>query len=543
MAEVCGGGYLEREDGLLPIESQLWNLAKGQAVAKKLLGQPVHVYARRRFGAYPQLPMWLNQYGMTKAVLLPLDDAGLPAYGSPVMNWTTQDGQQIDCFVRKPLATDSVDTFFNLGHFLFKTTREDHVATLAFLHGKGTAHPWYGDFLALSRLAPVAGKWVTATSYFGETPAGEHAGALEADNFHFDYLSERTAAGEYSSPLPVSGFGQHARLRRRVDTCWTLAALQRGLAGRNDPQRAETPLADLEDQLEQTATGIPAPEALARVADLEKDIASQLAERLVARATGQQPGYMILNPCSFARRLALELDGRGLPIPVADPIKAMQIDGNKLMVVAEVPPLGFAWFPQAGPAGTPLPAGRMRLADERCVRNEFFEAEIDLVTGGLRAIRDNKTQTNRIGQRLIFRPGSVMKAEQVKTTSSGPALGEIVTEGVLLDDQNKVLAKFRQRFRAWLGRPILDLRIELYPEVQPVGNPWQTFYGASSSPGARRTRHSCLRARGPAAPRASRPMSGRKRRITSRFACLARARASSRAACLFMCVRERECST
>ncbi len=120
----------------------------------------------------------------------------------------------------------------------------------------------------------------------------------------------------------------------------------------------------------------------------------------------------------------------------------------------------------------------MRLADERCVRNEFFEAEVDPATGGLRAIRDNRTHTNRLGQRLIFRPGSVMKAQAVKTTSSGPALGEIVTEGVLLDDQSKVLCRFRQRFRAWLGRPILDLRIELYPEVQPVGDPWRTFYGA-----------------------------------------------------------------
>ncbi len=194
MAEVCGGGYLEREDALLPIESQLWNLAKGQAVARASLGQPVHVYARRRFGAYPQLPTWLNQHGMTKAILLPLNDTGLPAYSSPVMNWTTQDGQQIDCFVRKPLATDSVNAFFNLGHFWFKTTREDHAATLAFLHGKGAALPWYGDLLALTRLAPVAGRFATATTYFGETPAGEHAGALEADNFSFDYLSERVPA-------------------------------------------------------------------------------------------------------------------------------------------------------------------------------------------------------------------------------------------------------------------------------------------------------------------------------------------------------------
>src|SRR5439155_12858857 len=37
-AEWCGGCYVEREDALLPLESQLWNLLKGQAVARELTG-------------------------------------------------------------------------------------------------------------------------------------------------------------------------------------------------------------------------------------------------------------------------------------------------------------------------------------------------------------------------------------------------------------------------------------------------------------------------------------------------------------------------
>src|SRR5262249_42889980 len=36
-AEVCGGPYVEREDPLLPLESQLWNLLKGQEVYERLL--------------------------------------------------------------------------------------------------------------------------------------------------------------------------------------------------------------------------------------------------------------------------------------------------------------------------------------------------------------------------------------------------------------------------------------------------------------------------------------------------------------------------
>jgi hypothetical protein len=487
-AEVCGGDYLQREDAVLPLESQWWNLRKGTALTKEILGADVKVFARTRFGAHPQLPTWLNQFGITRALLLPSAEPGMPAYNSPVVSWSTPDGRQLECFVRKPLATDSVDAFFNLGHWLFKTTREDHTATLAFLHGKNAALPWFGDLLELARFGPVTGRWTTFSRFFSDGSAGEYVGPLVPDDFHFDYLSERTpqeAAGEQATPvcihptaIPVSGFASHLRRRRRLDSCWTVAALYRGLTGRSELAAQERLLEEVEAKIETAAASNPPAETAAQLSQLENQIAGALAERLQTRAPEKQPGYLLLNPCAFTRRVALELDAVGLPPRVVDPVKACQKDGNKLYVVAEIPPLGFAWIPQAGPPGSPASPIRMRLADERCVRNEFFEAEIDPATGGLRAIRDHKTLLNRIAQRLVFRPGSTMKATRVTTTSTGPALGEIVTEGTLNGAQGQVLAKFRQRFRAWLGRPILDLRIELYPEQPPAGYGWHAYYGA-----------------------------------------------------------------
>src|SRR5262249_12304397 len=44
--EVCGGPYLERADALLPLESQLWNLTRGLAAYRHLLGQDVRTFAR-----------------------------------------------------------------------------------------------------------------------------------------------------------------------------------------------------------------------------------------------------------------------------------------------------------------------------------------------------------------------------------------------------------------------------------------------------------------------------------------------------------------
>jgi hypothetical protein len=280
------------------------------------------------------------------------------------------------------------------------------------------------------------------------------------------------------------------RLRRSLDTAWTLTALHQSLtrpdASTDSSEPLSVRLTALEDEVEAASgsvVGQPPDETLqtkvaATLKDIQQEAANLLGQRLLAKATTGGPGYLVLNPCSFTRRVALELPDITSPVPIEGPIKACQVEENQARLVVEVPPFGFAWFPKAGPAGTPPQAIRMRLADQNIVRNEFFEAEIDPVTGGLRGIRDHRTRINRIAQQLIFQPGSTMKATDVKVTARGPALGEVVSEGSLLDEHGRALATFRQRFRAWLGRPLLEMRIELFPVQPPNGYPWHAYYGA-----------------------------------------------------------------
>jgi alpha-mannosidase len=189
----------------------------------------------------------------------------------------------------------------------------------------------------------------------------------------------------------------------------------------------------------------------------------------------------VFNPCGFTRRVALELDDFPGPIPVADPVKAAQFDGAAAKLVVEVPALGFAWVPHperaAGLNPAALPKPRLKTADGTTVRNEFFEAEIDPATGGLRSFRDARLRMNRLGMQLVFNPGSKSRCRSV-TASAGAALGEVVAEGDILDEHDGVLATFRHRLRAWVGRPALEVRIELDPRHAPTGYPWHAYYGA-----------------------------------------------------------------
>jgi hypothetical protein len=475
LVEVVGGLFTERADHLLPWDSQIWNLEHGLSESKRLLQSDIRVFARRDFGWHPQTPLMLSTHGVTRFLFLIFDeDAGLPSFSSTVVSWTSPDGKEVYAYVRPGKPAASVETFFNLGHYWFKTTREDHTATLFLVHKGEDELPWYRDILALSRLSTVLGTWTTFSKYFNEVMPGEYPTPLAADDLHHDQLSRRHEA---KLDDPVSAYARHLRLRRRIDGCWTFAALYRALSGTKDNLGVQDHLVSIENVFESQPRLGTEPGGLE---ELEKSIAASLAERLQARAREDEPGYMLLNPCGFARRIALELDGAKHPILVEGPVKACQLDGAQMRVVVEVPAFGFAWIAKEGKPGTPPMTARIKLGDPKfnTIRNEFFEAEVDPVTGGLKAIRDHKSRVNRLGQQLVFNPGSRMLARTVEVTSTGPALGEIVSVGDIVGPQDQVLAAFRQRLRLWLGRPLLEMRIEITPVQPAVGYPWHAYFGS-----------------------------------------------------------------
>lgn len=497
LAEVCGGGYSEREESLMPIESQMWNLLKGTKVSEELLGREVTVFGRKRFYAHPQTPAFLYTTGLERALLLSFSEAVLPYYHSSLISWPAADGKQVDAFCKPPVAAHNPQTFYHLGHHLHETLMHDHYATFSMIHA-GPVCDWYKDWQELSKLAPVLGKFTTVSQYVEEVDAGDYASAASADEFQGEYLVERTQspdepvtegyenevrlrtfhAGEETRKHPVSSFANHGRLRRALDAAWTFAGIYRSLAGAEDDSNLDQRITEVEDQFEKAGPVPPSRTDLTEAVEgILQQSADTLAGRIMRKGTEETPGYLVLNPCSFGRRAMLELDDLKEPIRIEGPVKACQIDEDKARLVVEIPAMGFAWIPATGAASNAA-RPRMRMADELCVRNQFFEAEIDPKTGGLKGIRDHRTRINRMGQQLVFNPGSKLRVREMKTTSEGPAYGEIVTEGDLINDHDEVLATFRQRFRAWEGRRVLDVRIEIDPQQPVEGHPWHAYFGA-----------------------------------------------------------------
>jgi hypothetical protein len=204
--EVCGGGYLEREDELLPLESQLWNLRRGLTVTRELLGIDVQVYASPRGSFHPLTPLLLQQVGLSRALYLSFDDTRLPSHKAASIQWSSPDGRQIEAFTRTPHPADDPQTFFHLTHYLHQTIMQDSAATFALLHPPGSpAAPWYDDWLALNVLAPVLGTWTTLTRYLSDGLVGEYAPPAAADDFAIDALEPRCQAAVNLPPSPPGG--------------------------------------------------------------------------------------------------------------------------------------------------------------------------------------------------------------------------------------------------------------------------------------------------------------------------------------------------
>jgi hypothetical protein len=478
--DIACGAYVEREDAFLPLESQLWNLRAARDAIARLLGVAPTVYARRHPAFHPLLPAWLQHMGYQHALMWPHPGATLPRLYSTAAHWPAPDGQAVDVFCREPLAVHDPLTFFNLVYHLYQAYTNDAAPTLALLHQDGAAAS-YLDWLTLAELAPVFGEAIPVHRYFTDVVAGDYIGPQAADEFLVDDLDERVT--QQRRPDPVSGFAHLWRWRRRLDAAFALAAVHRSITPRSglEDDKLLADLEDLERQIELTGPQrLPLMEEqpLEQLHRIQNQYLHKLAERLLARAPEYSGGgCLVFNPCNYTRRVALEFADFPAPVPVSEVVKASEYVDGQVRLVVEVPSFGYAWFPRGVP-DTPSPKPRLTLAEGLTVRNEFFECDIDSNTGGIRSFRDLRRRLTRFGQQLVYSPGSRMIAHDISVTHCGAALGEITSSGELLDEHDRVLAVFRQRFRAWLGRPVLEIRIS-FEQIRhpPQGYPWHAYYG------------------------------------------------------------------
>jgi alpha-mannosidase len=492
---VVGGEYCEGELPLLPIEAVLAELRRGAASYQASISLKPVVYGRRRFGLSPLLPMVLSRLGYEGALHLTLDDGRFPRTGQAKSRWEGLDASAIDALERLPLDANLPESFLGFPRKMGEAMDLDHVATVVFAHWPGQVSPFFSDLRRSAAYAPVLGKFITLTDYFRHTTRPGELTKFKADLYRAPYLRQAIIREEVD---PLSHLLRHHQRRAQAEAIKTLDALAELIGGQRQASASTSCGGTLMGEIDAAAAGA-SPELDQRIASGRLAAASELAEALARSAARRRPGLLVLNPQSFARRVLVDVSALPSLPDCEGPIAAVQESQSGKQAVVDVPAMGFAWI---GPgAGAPEPAPTKRrskpVVEDPTIRNELLEVVMHPETGGIRAIREIGQRGNRMSQQLALRlpaakpkPGdvwrdpdldaaySVMAADAVEVTASGPAWSEAVSRGRLLDLEGRRLAGYEQRIRLSKGSRVVELEIELDMAEGLRADPWNSYYAA-----------------------------------------------------------------
>ena len=490
--DVAGGEYREAATPLLPPGSILWQLRRGRTEFETLLGHRPKMWARRRYGVFPQLPQILKKSGFHGDLHAVLDDGIYPDAEHTKIRWEGIDGSVIDAVSRIPLAADSASSYLRFATRMAESMDDDQVAGLIFARWPEVKAPWFDDLRRMHQYSPVLGRFVTFDDFFRHTDNQGRLTSYKPHEYLTPFLVQSVA---YQEINPISRYTGHFLRRQQYESgCWH-HGLRAILTGRSPDAATSSEVERLLEELPDDATPEAVQQADEQVAAFASDGARRLAD-LVMSGGGQQPGYLVLNPLGFRRVVGLELPGNasgGAETPAGT---AAGADATPQRVTVDLPGAGFAWIPSV-PAETPPAA--LPMAEPNLLRNELFEVHISEQTGGLMQIKGYGRSPNRLSQQLnyrfsrerTFRIGEGDDAEEIKShyaemrvetsevRSAGPVLGEIVTAGQIVDQKTgQRLAGFRQAFRVWRHRPVLELNIDLDVDRMPDAEPWHNYYAA-----------------------------------------------------------------
>ena len=456
-ADVSGGAYAEVDEPLLPLESIFWQFRRGGEVYREHLDdRAVESLARRRFGLYPQLPQIAKRFGFRFAVHLGFDAGRFPIRPETKRLWEAPDGSSLETLTRPPLGADRAAAGLQLPWRLALSMRDDHVATLPLVHWPDRVAPWYLDLRRVAAYSPVLARWTTLNDYFHLTDRPFESFRGEPDQYETPFLAQAVARGD---TRPISRRVEHARLRARLDAVGALRALASSLS--SEGLDAEDGPSAVEDAVEEGRLD----EARSGLDRLEPVWARALARRIVGEGTAGRSGYLVLNPLGISRRAAVLLPGAATDLRPEGPLRVAQESEDGVWAVVDLPAFGYAWAPREAD-GTASPVeGTAASARDNLIRNEFMAVEIDQATGGIRGLRTNAEEVARLGQQLVMTgPGEParMRRESFEVDYGGPALVQATARGAIVDPGSGLrLASFRQRYRLWTGRPMLELDVEI----------------------------------------------------------------------------------
>lgn len=445
--ELLAGRMTERPFTLLPFESRRWEIERSLAECDRVFGREIEAYSGRIGSLSADLPQILMKYGYRHVFHSAFDGSKFPRLRGPKIHWTSADGSVVEALTRVPINAGREDEALRLFVELNESCGKDRSATMVLAHWIDAPALWYEWLLTVQQHAAVFGKFETFSEYFlnASLPTGPTVTRVE------EYLSPRSESVEKAPESQP--WRDHFTRRGRLDRARSLAALAR-IAGSESVDDG----ALVEDSLEQGATGVET-----TLDAYEQKCQQSLVEALIG-SDRTAPGYLIVNPCSFPRRVGLELAVPLSSLGTSPAVRAVEGKSNSSLVILDLPGFGCTWIPLGGGATAEASEKREPVVQGNRLRNTMIEVEIDRKSGGIRGLWSLRGRYSRLGQQLARGEKSRMVAKSVEVTQATTLVGEITTRGVLLAaDGRREEARYVQRVRVWRGRPVIHVDVTVEP--------------------------------------------------------------------------------
>lgn len=480
---IVGGEWVEGPLNLLDPESLLANFRRGHEAYQQAFGNSPRVFGRRRFGMTAFLPQILRGLGYVGAIHATLDEGKLPVSNQGKARWEGVDGSTVDALAKFPLDATKPETFLSLFTKLGEAMDGEHVATLAFAHWPQMTSPWYEDLKTIARYGNCLGEFVTVEHYFEETDTATYHGNFKPEDYRTPWLKQSIVRRQDG---PVSQHADRERFNAQMEAAEKLRAFAELMSESTNSNTIHPPERSLQDPAN------PGRDQTKQADELVQAASRDLAAALPRLDQSPQHGYLSLNTLnSVSTRGVFLSELTDLPAS-AEPVIACGHDSKRKFAAIDVPGCGYAWITADAKGNT---AKLKSLLDGHVLRNEFMEVHIHPETGGIKSIYDYKTRGNRLSQQLSLRmPGkkqatgerylgpdaaaiySQMQVTQIDPATSSPAMGEIHTQGNLIGEENEVMATYKQTYRLWRASRVLEIDIEIEPQVDPKSLPWDSHY-------------------------------------------------------------------
>jgi alpha-mannosidase len=218
--------------------------------------------------------------------------------------------------------------------------------------------------------------------------------------------------------------------------------------------------------------------------ELRQRLLKRIAAKLVPSTNekSQAGGLFAVNALSFPVRQLVQTSSSHLS--GEKPIYATHAIDEGQLAVFDTSACGFACIPLATP--TKAKKTQPSVVDGRKLRNEFLECEVDEKTGGLRFVRSYESRTNQLSQQLSIRlgrpsspqeeaPYARMVANDINTTQSTPVVGEIVSRGQLLGEDDNPIGTFAQTVSLQRGSRVIRVSVHVDSDQEFSSDVWNSY--------------------------------------------------------------------